>query len=165
MVHVSTLVSLLASSAFVAALPTEIAERADSCTFSGSSGAAAVAKGKGSCSTITLSSLVVPAGKTLDLTGLKSGTKVCFRFFLLWYRWLIVLGHLPGYHYLWLWRMVWSSYLSLWHKHCCFRSIWQRHWWRWIPLVGRTGNQRWKDQAQSMSIRITSFRRTCWHRI
>lgn len=51
-------------------------ERASSCTFSGSTGAAAVAKSKTSCSTIILSSVAVPAGTTLDLTGLKQGTTV-----------------------------------------------------------------------------------------
>ncbi|KAK5115346.1 Polygalacturonase 1 [Meristemomyces frigidus] len=49
-----------------------------SCTFSGATGAAAVAKAKSSCSAIVLSSLQVPAGKTLDLTGLKTGTTVTF---------------------------------------------------------------------------------------
>lgn len=46
------------------------------CTFSGASGAASVASGKKSCSSIVLSSLVVPAGTTLDLTGLNAGTHV-----------------------------------------------------------------------------------------
>jgi polygalacturonase len=78
MVQISTLMGLLASSAIVAAAPAaELSERA-SCTFSGSTGAAAVAKSKTSCSTITLSNLVVPAGTTLDLTKLTTGTKVNF---------------------------------------------------------------------------------------
>jgi len=37
-----------------------------------------VASAKNSCSTITIGDLVVPAGKTLDLTNLKTGTSVIF---------------------------------------------------------------------------------------
>lgn len=48
----------------------------DSCTFSGSSGAAQAMKAQASCSTITLNSMTVPAGKTLDLSSLKDGTRV-----------------------------------------------------------------------------------------
>lgn len=55
--------------------PSLLAPRA-SCTFSGSSGAANAIKNKKSCSTITLNSVAVPAGTTLDLTGLNSGTTV-----------------------------------------------------------------------------------------
>lgn len=46
-----------------------------SCTFTSTS---ALASGKGSCSSITLQGIAVPAGQTLDLTGLKSGTSVTF---------------------------------------------------------------------------------------
>ncbi|SOV04119.1 probable PGU1 - Endo-polygalacturonase [Ustilago sp. UG-2017a] len=46
-----------------------------SCTFTDAASAKA---GKTSCSTITLFNVKVPAGQTLDLTGLKSGTKVIF---------------------------------------------------------------------------------------
>ncbi|KAJ5363421.1 Polygalacturonase [Penicillium cataractarum] len=53
-------------------------ERASTCTFSGSKGAASAIKSKTSCSTIVLSSVAVPAGTTLDLTGLKKGTTVIF---------------------------------------------------------------------------------------
>ncbi|KUJ18240.1 putative polygalacturonase 2 [Mollisia scopiformis] len=86
MVHISALLGLLATSAMVAAAPAamptptaapDLAKRA-SCTFSGSSGAAAASKSKTSCATIVLSSVAVPSGTTLDLTGLKSGTKVIF---------------------------------------------------------------------------------------
>lgn len=49
--------------------------RAASCTFTT---AASAISGKGSCTTITLSNIAVPAGTTLDLTGLKDGTKVIF---------------------------------------------------------------------------------------
>ncbi|KXJ85702.1 the polygalacturonase [Microdochium bolleyi] len=46
-----------------------------SCTFTT---AAAAKSGKKSCSTITLSNIAVPAGETLDLTGLNDGTHVIF---------------------------------------------------------------------------------------
>ncbi|KAI3394228.1 hypothetical protein diail_3003 [Diaporthe ilicicola] len=52
------------------------AEKRDSCTFTD---AASAIKGKASCSTITLNNIAVPAGTTLDLTSLKSGTKVIFQ--------------------------------------------------------------------------------------
>ncbi|CAN8096009.1 unnamed protein product [Discula destructiva] len=62
--------------AILAAPAFEVVPRAsNSCTFTT---AADVVSGKASCSTITLSSIEVPAGVTLDLTGLKSGTKVIF---------------------------------------------------------------------------------------
>lgn len=67
---VSALLVLSALAASVAANP--IQARA-SCTFKD---AAAAVKGKTSCTTIVLDSIVVPAGKTLDLTGLKAGTHV-----------------------------------------------------------------------------------------
>lgn len=77
----------LASAAAVQAIPNTIPEldiistssleeRASSCTFSGANGAAAAIKAKTTCSTIVLSSVAVPAGTTLDLTGLKQGTTV-----------------------------------------------------------------------------------------
>lgn len=75
--HTFSKISLLFTlglSAFVQAAPT-LNERS-SCTFSGSSGAASAIKNKKSCSTIVLSNVVVPAGETLDLTGLNKGTKV-----------------------------------------------------------------------------------------
>ncbi|KAJ5187778.1 hypothetical protein N7449_010772 [Penicillium cf. viridicatum] len=78
------LIALLGATAVNAAPAAEanvgtslLAPRA-SCTFSGTTGAAAAIKGKTSCSTITLSNVVVPAGTTLDLTGLKTGTTVIF---------------------------------------------------------------------------------------
>lgn len=53
----------------------DLVERA-SCTFSGSSGASQAIAQKKSCSVITLSNVEVPAGTTLDLTGLNDGTQV-----------------------------------------------------------------------------------------
>jgi polygalacturonase len=88
MVQTSALLGLLAASAvsLVAAAPAampmptaapDLAKRA-TCTFSGSSGASAASKSKASCATIVISSVVVPSGTTLDLTGLTSGTHVIF---------------------------------------------------------------------------------------
>jgi polygalacturonase len=50
-----------------------------SCTFSGSSAAANILKQKKSCTSIIINAAVVPAGTTLDLTGLASGTTVTFQ--------------------------------------------------------------------------------------
>lgn len=68
----------LSTAVLVLAAPvTDVAlEERASCTFTT---AAAAKSGKGSCSTITLSGITVPAGTTLDLTGLASGTKVSYQ--------------------------------------------------------------------------------------
>jgi galacturan 1,4-alpha-galacturonidase len=68
--------ALLSLVALVAAnpLPAQLADRA-SCTFTD---AASAIKNKKSCSTITLNGITVPAGTTLDLTGLNDGTHVIF---------------------------------------------------------------------------------------
>lgn len=66
-------VALAALLPMINAAPAEV-KRADACTFTD---AAAAIKGKASCSTITLNNIAVPAGTTLDLTKLKTGTKVC----------------------------------------------------------------------------------------
>lgn len=63
---------LAALVATAAAKPAYVAPRA-SCTFTD---AATAIKQKASCSTITLNSIAVPAGETLDLTGLKDNTNV-----------------------------------------------------------------------------------------
>lgn len=63
------------------ASPTNIAARA-SCTFTD---AATAIKQKGTCSTINLSNIVVPAGQTLDLTGLKDQTQVRSQHFLIFH--------------------------------------------------------------------------------
>ncbi|KAF1971282.1 putative extracellular polygalacturonase [Bimuria novae-zelandiae CBS 107.79] len=68
-------------SAAPAPTPTQAAtleDRAASCTFSGSTGAAAAAASKASCATIVLSNVAVPSGTTLDLTKLNDGTTVIF---------------------------------------------------------------------------------------
>lgn len=67
-----SLLTLAALLSLSQAAPAELENRA-SCTFTD---AASVAKSKTSCSTITLKGIAVPAGTTLDLTGLKSGTNV-----------------------------------------------------------------------------------------
>lgn len=66
-------------SAAPAPTPTELKPRAASCTFSGTTGAAAAIQSKASCSTIVLNNVIVPAGTTLDLTKLNSGTTVTFQ--------------------------------------------------------------------------------------
>ena len=78
-VLVGAAASLVVAAPAAAPAPTAAAsldKRAGSCTFSGASGAAAVSKSKASCATITLSSVAVPSGTTLDLTKLTKGTKV-----------------------------------------------------------------------------------------
>lgn len=55
-----------------------IEARAATCTFSGSLGYSSASKSKSACSTIILNSLAVPAGVTLDMTGLPADTVVIF---------------------------------------------------------------------------------------
>ncbi|KAF7562023.1 hypothetical protein G7046_g2126 [Stylonectria norvegica] len=73
---VSTLFVLGALASIAIANPVPDMEIRDSCTFTDS---ATAIKNKASCSTITLNNIVVPAGKTLDLTSLKDGTHVIFK--------------------------------------------------------------------------------------
>jgi hypothetical protein len=54
------------------------AAASSACTFSGSLGYSSASVSKASCSTIVLSSLQVPGGKTLDLEKLNDGTVVIF---------------------------------------------------------------------------------------
>jgi polygalacturonase len=81
----SLLLALVAELALAAPAPAPaptaaaiLDKRATTCTFSGSSGASLASKSKKSCATIVLSSVAVPSGTTLDLTGLNSGTSVIF---------------------------------------------------------------------------------------
>ncbi|APA07112.1 polygalacturonase 5 [Sclerotinia sclerotiorum 1980 UF-70] len=74
----SALASALPAAAPAPTAAPDLAKRATTCTFSGSSGAASASKSKASCATIVLSALAVPSGTTLDLTGLTQGTKVIF---------------------------------------------------------------------------------------
>ena len=69
-VHIS-----LATAAVLPDPSRTLISRADSCTFTD---AAAAMKSKTACTSITLSNIAVPAGQTLDLKGLKSGTHVTF---------------------------------------------------------------------------------------
>ena len=89
MVHYTSLAlaSILGSAASVLALPAaapvptagpRLEDRATSCTFSGSAGAASASASKASCATIVLSGVAVPSGTTLDLTKLTDGTTVIF---------------------------------------------------------------------------------------
>ncbi|KAL5318423.1 hypothetical protein ACEPPN_013483 [Leptodophora sp. 'Broadleaf-Isolate-01'] len=57
----------------------DIEKRAATCTFSGSLGYSSASKSKASCSTIILDTLTVPAGTTLDMTGLPDNTVVIFK--------------------------------------------------------------------------------------
>jgi polygalacturonase len=68
----ASILSLLLGASLASAHP-RVHHRADACTFTD---AAAAIKGKTSCSTITLNNISVPAGQTLDMTGLKDGTTV-----------------------------------------------------------------------------------------
>jgi galacturan 1,4-alpha-galacturonidase len=65
---------LLGASALVSAAPASLDTRS-SCTFTD---AASAIKNKASCSAIVIKDMTVPAGTTLDLTKLKSGTTVTF---------------------------------------------------------------------------------------
>jgi polygalacturonase len=83
-VTLSLLVSLAASAAaapapqITAAPKVQVAKRADSCTFSGSNGAAEASKSATSCATMVLSDVAVPSGETLDLSKLADDTTVIF---------------------------------------------------------------------------------------
>lgn len=76
-----TIVGLCAAAATMqgaAAMPASKAVKASAadCTFTD---AAAAMKGKSSCTNIVLDGISVPAGTTLDMTGLKDGTHVTFK--------------------------------------------------------------------------------------
>lgn len=55
-----------------------IEARTATCKFTGSLGYSSASVSKSACSTIILDGLTVPAGVTLDMTGLPSGTVVIF---------------------------------------------------------------------------------------
>ncbi|KAG8625366.1 hypothetical protein KVT40_007117 [Elsinoe batatas] len=71
--HSPILLSALAAGVAVAAPANNVARA--SCTFTDAKTAIAQ---KGSCTAIVLNGITVPAGTTLDMTGLKSGTTVTF---------------------------------------------------------------------------------------
>jgi polygalacturonase len=75
--YLPSLIGLAAFSGYVsaAAIPEAALDKRATCTFTT---AADVAKSKTGCSVINLNSIVVPAGVTLDLTGLTTGTQVIF---------------------------------------------------------------------------------------
>lgn len=56
-----------------------LAKRAVTCTFSGTAGYSSAIKSKASCDTIYLKTLTVPAGVTLDMTGLKDNAVIIFQ--------------------------------------------------------------------------------------
>ncbi|KAF7914935.1 hypothetical protein BELL_0515g00050 [Botrytis elliptica] len=79
MIYPTSLIALLASTAFVSAAPgssLEVLEKRDACTFTT---ADAVKSGKLACKTIILDNIHVPGATTLDLTGLNTGTQVIFQ--------------------------------------------------------------------------------------
>ncbi|KAH9871903.1 hypothetical protein J1614_006161 [Plenodomus biglobosus] len=55
------------------------AKRQASCTFTGAGGAAQATQAVKRCPTMILNNLIVPAGTTLDLSGLADGTNVIFQ--------------------------------------------------------------------------------------
>lgn len=89
MIYSTSVVIALLSAASVLATPAPaptpapnfdhaVAKRANtSCTFSGPSGYLSANASKKACSTIILSDLQVPGGKTLNLEDLNAGTVVC----------------------------------------------------------------------------------------
>ncbi|KAI9931147.1 hypothetical protein ASPWEDRAFT_166906 [Aspergillus wentii DTO 134E9] len=72
--YIQPLLALMGA-ALVAAAPASELDTRSSCTFTSAS---AAKSGKSSCSTIVLDNIAVPAGETLDLTGLKTGATVIF---------------------------------------------------------------------------------------
>ena len=66
---------MLSASAMVSAAPTSLDARA-ACTFTD---AATAIKNKASCTAIVIKDMTVPAGTTLDLTNLATGTTVTFQ--------------------------------------------------------------------------------------
>lgn len=73
----ATLAAGLVSAARTPLRVSDLTKKSSStCTFTSAASASA---SKSSCSTIVLSNTEVPAGKTLNLTDLKDGTKVCQR--------------------------------------------------------------------------------------
>jgi polygalacturonase len=56
-----------------------IEKRAATCTFSGTLGYSSAMKSKAACSTLILNTLTVPAGVTLDMTGLPDDTTIIFQ--------------------------------------------------------------------------------------
>jgi hypothetical protein len=90
MVAMRTSSLLLGAGALVAAAPANLDARAG-CTFSD---AAAAIAGKASCAAIVIKDMTVPAGTTLDLTKLKTGTTVRLSF--MWTSWLLMVNRLPS---------------------------------------------------------------------
>ncbi|KAL8303216.1 hypothetical protein RB600_006903 [Gaeumannomyces tritici] len=75
MLSQTLLAFLVASAPLAEAAPRASRTRDTACVFTD---AAAAIKGKTSCTAITLKDITVPAGQTLDMTGLKDGTHVTF---------------------------------------------------------------------------------------
>lgn len=75
----SLAVSAAAAPASATTPAPQVDKRATSCTFSGTTGAAAAISSQAACSTIILNDVVVPAGTTLDLSKLADGATVIFQ--------------------------------------------------------------------------------------
>lgn len=73
--YLAALATIFCAVVAVPAATNDLVERAN-CNFSGTSGASQAIAQKKTCSSITLTNVVVPAGTTLDLTGLNDGTQV-----------------------------------------------------------------------------------------
>lgn len=73
----SSVAALLATLSMVSASPLDIEKRA-TCTIT-SSNLSSISSIKKSCTNIVVNGVTVPAGETLDLTGLKDGTTVTFK--------------------------------------------------------------------------------------
>lgn len=69
------IVSALPAAELAPTAAARLEDRATTCTFTN---AASASKSKALCSTIVLSSIAVPSGTTLDMTGLNTGTTVIF---------------------------------------------------------------------------------------
>lgn len=120
----TTLFNMLFS-AFVAgvfassALGSPLLEERGTCTFTD---AKTAMKSKKSCSKIYLKNIAVPAGTTLDMTGLASGTQVSMgRISCRWISELSTValaGHLPRHDDFRLQRMEWTFDLLQRHQHC-----------------------------------------------
>lgn len=123
MMHPLSALLLGAGATVFAAPASTLDDRASSCTFT--TAASAIA-GKGSCSTITLNNIAVPAGTTLDLTKLNSGTTVRpvrpTRNIL-----LTAIGHLSRNNFFRIQRVVRSPDLGFRNQNHSHRCHWPRH--------------------------------------
>lgn len=111
--------ALLAGVFASSALASPLLEDRATCTFTD---AKTAIKSKKTCSKIYLKNIAVPAGTTLDMTGLASGTQVNMG--RIWRRWtselitVTLAGHLPRQDNFRLQGMEWSLDLLQRQQHC-----------------------------------------------